>query len=326
MKFGLTYDLRSDYLKQGYSSEQAAEFDTEETIEGIENAIRACGHKTERIGHIKNLTQKLSEKKSWDIIFNIAEGCLGTSREAQVPALLEAYNLPYTFSDPVSLAVTHNKSIAKAIIKNSGLATPDFFLLENPGALESVFLSFPLFAKPAAEGTGKGISAASKINNKHELQTVCIDLLKKFRQPVLIEEFLPGREFTVGIIGNKNPEVIGVMEVLYNSVGQKIYGYETKKNYLDLVTYKLIEGELAEKCSNLSIRAYQALGCRDAARADLRLDKNGEPSFMEINALPGLNPVDSDLPIMAKLAGIDYNSLIKKIILEAAGRYPQLKG
>ena len=155
MRIGLTYDLRSEYLAMGYSEEATAEFDREETVDGIESALQRLGHATERIGHIRRLVERLAEGRRWDLVFNIAEGLNGIGREAQVPALLDAYGIPYTFSDPLVLGVCLHKGLTKLVVRDAGVPTPDFALVERPEDLARVGLPFPVFAKPVAEGTGK---------------------------------------------------------------------------------------------------------------------------------------------------------------------------
>ena len=317
MLIGLTYDLRSEYLKMGYSAEETAEFDIEDTVIAIENALQELGFKTDRIGHIKQLTNRLLNGDSWDLVFNIAEGLNGIGRESQVPAILDAYNIPYTFSDPLVLSLSLHKGMTKRIIRDLGIPTPNFYVIDNLEEINNINLSYPLFAKPVAEGTGKGITADSRINDKHQLLEVSNKLLNRFKQPILIEEYLPGREFTVGIIGTgKKAKVIGkVMEVKFLKGAQSdIYSYYNKANYEDIISYDLIEDELAEKIKSLAIAAWQGLLCRDGGRIDIRCDKNDSPHFLEVNPLAGLNPIHSDLPIMCRLSGIPYKTLIKEIL------------
>ena len=202
MTIGLTYDLRHDYLAAGYSQEETAEFDRVDTIEGIESALQALGHETERIGNVKSLVGRLAAGERWDMVFNICEGMFGMGREAQVPALLDAYEIPYTFSDPLILALTLDKGMTKTVVRSVGVPTPDFAVVAAPEDVAAVDLPFPLFAKPVAEGTGKGIDARSKVDSPQQLAAVCRELLAKFSQPVLVETYLPGREFTVGIVGS----------------------------------------------------------------------------------------------------------------------------
>jgi len=195
MLVGITYDLKSDYLAEGYSEEEAAEFDKEETIAGIEQALTNLGYQAVRIGNVKSLLGKLTKGERWDLVFNICEGLHGIGREAQVPALLDIYQIPYVFSDPMVLALALHKGMTKHILRDLGIPTPDFYLVQSPDDIEKVKLPYPLFAKPVAEGTGKGINANSKINNASGLKQTCLELLQKYHQDVLVETFLPGREF-----------------------------------------------------------------------------------------------------------------------------------
>ena len=201
MRVGLTFDLRDAYLEAGFSEVETAEFDRADTIESIENALRELGYQVDRIGNVKQLAARLVAGHRWDLVFNICEGMYGIGREAQVPALLDAYRIPYVFSDTLVCALTLHKGMTKDVVRAAGVATPDYAVVSEPSGVKSVNLAYPLFAKPIAEGTGKGISANSKITTPAELQRVCRQLLKEHRQPVLVERFLPGREFTVGILG-----------------------------------------------------------------------------------------------------------------------------
>lgn len=327
MEIGLTYDLRQDYLDMGYSEEETAEFDKESTIEGIEKALRALGHKTKRIGHVKNLIKALANGEKWDLVFNIAEGMFGMAREAQVPALLDAFEIPYVFSDAFTLAVTLDKGLTKTIIRNSGIPTADFFVLKNIEGINKINLPYPLFAKPIAEGTGKGINANSKITSKEQLKEVCEKLLKEFKQPVLIETFLSGDEFTVGITGTgENAKVVAVMEIILGEKAEaEIYSYSNKDNYEDRVSYKLASKENAKKCEEVALAAWHTLGCRDGGRVDVRMDAEGVANFIEVNPLAGLNYMTSDLPIMCRLKGIDFNDLIKEIVTSAQKRVENAK-
>lgn len=322
MKIGLTYDLRQDYLDMGYGEEETAEFDKESTVEGIENALHSLGYETERIGHVKNLVNALAEGKKWELVFNIAEGMFGLTREAQVPALLEAYEIPYVFSDAYTLTVSLDKGLTKNIVRNFGVKTADYFVLKDIQDIEKVNLPYPLFAKPIAEGTGKGINANSKITDKEQLKSVCENLLTEFKQPVLIETFLSGDEFTVGIVGTgEDAKVVAVMEIILGDKAEaEIYSYSNKDNYEDRVEYKLASTENAKKCEEVALAAWKVLGCRDGGRVDVRMDANGVANFIEVNPLAGLNYITSDLPIMCGLKGICFNDLIKGIVTSALKR------
>jgi D-alanine-D-alanine ligase len=324
MRVGLTYDLRSEYLKEGYSEEETAEFDKEDTILGIEKGVKSLGLETERIGNIKQLVKKLAAGKRWDIVFNIAEGMHGIGREAQVPAILDAYQVPYVFSDPMVLSLTLHKGMTKRIIRDLGLPTPEFAVVVKEEDIDKIKLAYPLFAKPVAEGTGKGITSNSKINNKKELAKSCKSILQKYKQPVLVETFLPGREFTIGIIGNGNEaKVIGGMEIILGELAeQDIYSFYNKENYENLVKYeKLSDPLVLEQCSHLALKIWHGLGCNDGGRIDLRMDAKGIINFIEINPLAGLRPVHSDLVILAEMNGIGHNQLIVMIIEAALKRH-----
>ena len=321
MNIGLTYDLRSDYLIQGYSMEETAEFDKESTIAGIEQAIQQAGHVTVRIGNSKTLMEKLMAGERWDMVFNIAEGLYGAGRESVVPALLDTYKIPYTFSGPATLACSLNKAFAKRIIRDSGIATPPFSVVYSLKDVDNIDLEYPLFAKPVSEGTGKGIDRNSLIRTEKELQEVCARLLSDFDQPVLVEEYLPGREFTVGVIGNRDEAwVPGAMEILYLEKGEGIYSYENKENFEDIVKYIRVEGEMLQACKDVALGAWKSLNCFDGGRVDVRIDRHGNMSFIEVNPLAGLNPLISDLPILCRLNGMDYQQLIDAILVSAIKR------
>ncbi len=327
MNIGLTYDLRQDYLDLGYGEEETAEFDRESTIQAIESTLQKLGHTTNRIGNIWNLTKRLAQNHRWDLVFNIAEGLRGIGREAQVPALLEAYNIPYTFSDPFILALTLHKGMTKRVLRDCAVPTADFVEIYNLKNVQKVSLPFPLFAKPIAEGTGKGINEYSKIDNHKDLIGVCEYLLHTFHQPVLVETFLPGREFTVGIIGTgANARSVGTVEViLKDNAEQNAYSYVNKERCEEFVVYQPAKNFTAQKAEKIALDAWRVLGCRDAGRVDLRSDENGTPHLMELNPLAGLHPEHSDLPIICTLHGISYAELFQMILDSVIERYPALK-
>ena len=322
MSIEITYDLREDYLAKGLSEEETAEFDRDETIQAIQQCLQDLGCETDRIGNIKNLTRRLVAGDRWEMVFNIAEGFKGFGREAQVPALLEAYDIPYTFSDPMVLSLTLHKGVVKRVVRDLGVPTPDFYVIEKESDVAKVDLSFPIFAKPVAEVTGKGINAASKTWNQSQLISVCTRLLTTYKQPVLIETFLPGREFTVGIIGSGTDAVaIGVLEVILRENAEPdVYSYLNKERYEDSVEYLLANDAMAEKAKEVALAVWRGLGCRDAGRVDLRADADGMLNFMEVNPLPGLHPQHSDLCIIAHRVGMAYRALIEAIIYSAITR------
>jgi D-alanine-D-alanine ligase len=303
----------------GFTPEEAAEFDEPETIDGVSHALQTLGHEVIKIGHVRSLLDRLGRGERWDLVFNICEGTGGLSREARVPAILDVYEIPYVFSDPLAMSLTLHKGLAKRVVRDLGIPTAPFYLVNQPGDISGIDLPFPLFVKPVAEGTGKGIGADSKVWNQEQLSGVCKQRLEKFRQPVLVERFLPGRELTVGIVGSgQRARVIGMMEVLYKeNEATGIYSLENKARYEEFIHYRVPEKEVYKDCEKVALDSWAGLGCVDGGRVDLRLDEYGIPNFMEVNPLPGLHPEHSDLPILAKLAGIGFNELIGMILGEA---------
>jgi D-alanine-D-alanine ligase len=325
MLIGLTYDLRSEYLAEGLDEDETAEFDSECTIEAIEEALRAFGHDTERIGNARKLMAAVVSGRRWDMVFNIAEGLDGIAREAQVPAILDLYRIPYTFSDPMVLSLTLNKAMTKRVIRDAGLSTAPFIEVA-PGDDElNVSFEPPYFVKPVAEGTGKGVSIRSIVTRIEDLETVCSQLIDRYRQPVIVERYLSGREFTVGIVGTgRQAEVIGTIEVILKTEAEQgAYSYANKARFQELVEYRLVDPlaePLGSEVETLALVAYRVLGCRDAGRVDIRCDGDEVPHFIEINPLAGIHPEHSDLPIICSRRGIPYRSLIERILASAVGR------
>jgi D-alanine-D-alanine ligase len=325
MRVGMTYDLRAEYLAAGFGEEETAEFDRPDTVEAIELALKALGHEPDRIGHVRQLVDRLARGDRWDLVFNFAEGMFGIGREAQVPAVLDAYQIPYTFSDPLVMSLSLHKGMTKQVVREAGIPTPDFAVVRDLGDLEHVDLPFPVFAKPVAEGTGKGINAASKIRDREGLLEICRGLLERYRQPVLVERFLPGREMTVGIWGTgPKAEVLGTMEIVLTPAAEaEVYSYVNKERSEELVQYRLVsadDGEEVARAEAIALGAWRVLGCRDAGRVDLRSDENGRPQFLEVNPLAGLHPQHSDLPMLCTAQGIPYQRLIERIVESAATR------
>jgi D-alanine-D-alanine ligase len=324
LSIGLCYDLKEDYLEAGFAPEDVLEFDSEDTIVGLGDALVGLGHTVERIGRGQELARRLVGGERWDLIFNICEGVWGRSREAQVPALCELFDQPYTFADPLTCAVTLDKAAAKRIVRDHGLPTAAFAVVGTPEEADAVDLAVPLFLKPLAEGSSKGVSPHSLARSRDGLATACRAMLAQYRQPVLVEAFLPGREVTVGIVGyGANATVVGVMEVSFTAQAEAAaYTALNKEEYLERVAYRLLgDDPLAEHARGLALAIFAVLGCRDAARVDLRCDAGGRLHFLEVNPLPGINHVRSDLPIMARLAGVPYRELIGAIVDSARGRY-----
>jgi len=321
MRIGLTYDLRSWYLGRGYTMDETAEFDKEETVAALEDVLKRLGYETERIGNIFELVEKLAAGRKWDMVFNIAEGLYGDGRESVVPALLDQYRIPYVFSGPVVMGVSLNKYLARLVVEAAGVpVSPGIIAVTVRDIDNASSLTYPLFVKPVAEGTGKGITTRSVVHDKETLVALVTELLEKYNQPVLIEEYLPGREFTVGVTGSgTDVTVIGGMEVICKD--NLPYSVEVKENYQDIVKYLLIDDSCKDECHAVALASWRALNAVDACRVDMKADRNGRICFIEANPLAGLNPVHSDLPILSRFNGVEYDSLMEMIMNSAKRRY-----
>jgi D-alanine-D-alanine ligase len=321
MHIGLTFDLRSEYLAAGYGEEETAEFDQIGTIEAIDAALGELGYTTDRIGHARNLIERLARGDRWDLVFNICEGLHGLGREAQVPAILDVYDIPYTFADPAVLCVCLDKALTKTVIRAAGVPTPDWLVVHKPADVDRCDVSFPVIAKPLAEGTGKGIDATSKIQDGTMLRQVCARLLAQYHQPVLVEEFLPGREFTVGVIGEgSDAEAIGTLEiVLHDDAEPDVYSYVNKEHCERLCEFGYVQpsDKIVADAERIAVAAWRAVGGRDTGRIDLRCDAARNPQIMEINPLAGLHPTHSDLPMIWTATGREYIELIEQIMESA---------
>src|SRR5262245_31421229 len=330
MRIGLTYDLRQEYLAAGFTEDETAEFDRAETVEHIESALRQLGHTTDRIGHARSLITRLAAGDEWDLVFNIAEGLSGIAREAQVPAILDVYGIAYTFSDPLVMALTLHKGLTKTVVQAHGVPTPRFTVVQSPADIDTIDLPFPLFAKPLAEGTSKGISDESKVDDRAKLRAACERLLVTYHQPVLVEAYLPGREFTVGITGTGDrADAIGTLEVVLLAGAQShAYSLVNKERCEEFVEYRVGQAKSDQQVRDaeaVALRAWRVLGCRDAGRVDLRCDAHGQPSFLEVNPLAGLHAEHSDLPILARMIGMPYVEIIRRIVNSAQPRGEEAK-
>jgi len=322
MRIGLTYDLRDAYLAEGYGEEETAEFDRAETIDEIDAALQRNGHTTDRIGHVRQLAARLTRGDRWDLAFNIAEGLRGYGREAQVPALLEAFEIPYTFSDPLVSALSLHKGLTKRVLRDLGVPTPAFCEVAVSEDVARVELPYPLFVKPIAEGTAKGIDGRSMVSDRRQLERACGRILTEFQQPALVETYLPGREFTVGILGTGSAaRAVGTLEIeLLDSAEPFSYTYVNKERCEELCRYPLAPKEWAGPAEEIALAAWRGLGCRDGGRVDLRAGTDGRLYVMELNPLPGLHPSHSDLPMICTAVGMPYTQLIGEIVASASER------
>jgi D-alanine-D-alanine ligase len=320
MKVGLTYDLRSWYLDRGYSMEDTAEFDKQDTVDALASALQCMGFETEPVGNCFQLIEALSAGKKWDLVFNIAEGLYGDGRESVVPAILDQYKIPYVFSGPVILGVSLNKYLTRLIVSAAGVPVSPGMLISSKDDIDKCDLEYPLFIKPVSEGTGKGINEKSLVHNPAELREMAEWILSRFNQPALVEEYLPGREFTVGVIGEgKDAVAIGGMEI--ECKDKLPYSVEFKENYQLFCKYSPIDSDLAEECKKVAIDVWKAIGGVDAGRVDLKADRNGRINFIEVNPLAGLHPVHSDLPILSRMSGINYQTLMEMIMKASLKRH-----
>lgn len=319
-----------------------ADYDHIETIRKIQAAIETDGHKTEFIMADQNLPYELKKYKP-DICFNIAEGLGGDAREAQAPALLEMLKIPYTASRVLTNAIALDKTLTKRLWRDRHLPVApfqEFNIGDEPLRHE---LNFPLFVKPAREGTGMGVDMRARVENETELRERVLYIIHSYKQPALVETYLPGREFTVGQIGRPDAALFGrhpewyaadgfhrfpIMEVdSARAATPGIYSHEAKSHLLGEVGAPqylcpaAVDPELGKKLHYLALRGHNILGALDVSRVDIRLDSEGQPRLIEINPLPGLTPGYSDICIQAEADGISYEDLILEILYLAAGRW-----
>ncbi|OGO45557.1 MAG: D-alanine--D-alanine ligase [Chloroflexi bacterium RBG_16_60_22] len=329
MRLGLAFDLKSAVPDDHAGDDALEEYDSPETVAVISDAIAAMGHSVVRLGGGTQFLDNIRREKV-DFVFNIAEGRgRQRSREAQVPAALEMLDIPYTGSDPLTLAVSLDKPVTKKLAAAEGVGTPGWRLIADAEELERTSwegLSFPVIIKPACEGSSKGIRLTSLAENTRQAGDEVKRVLEIYRQPAMVEEFIDGDEVTVGIVGNAPPRIVGVMRVRpRRKNGRFIYSLEVKRDYVNLVDYecpaRLGRRTLARLEAD-SLKVFKALGCRDFARVDFRVAADGTPYFIEINPLPGLGTY-SDLIIMALKMGWTHQGLIGAVLDAALARYPQ---
>ncbi|WP_415835585.1 D-alanine--D-alanine ligase family protein, partial [Corallococcus soli] len=305
-----------------------AEYDSPNTLQAIREAIASWGHEVIDLEATAELPTVLSSTPL-DIVFNIAEGFKGRNRESQVPAMLELLDIPYTGSDPATLSLALDKALAKKIVRQAGILTPNFQLMvTGKERLNKEFTSFPLIVKPVAEGSSKGVVTKSVCYSETELRDVVKEIAGKYQQPALIEEYIGGREFTVGLLGERRPRVLPPMEIVFLDKAEKnpVYSFQHKLDWTDRIRYDVpakLEPSLLEKLRTAARNSFMALGCRDVARIDFRMDDKGRIYFIECNPLPGLTPGWSDLVLIAQGSGMDYRTLIGEIMAPAIRRYKE---
>lgn len=322
---GLTYDLKTDYqFKKDDPSDANAEFDHPTTIDVIAEAIESRGYQVKRIGNAANLLGDLRQP-GVDMVFNISEGLFGRNRESQVPILLEMAGIPFVGSDALTLGLTLDKIMAKKIFIASGIPTPRFFEIKDAQEISGKdHLRFPLIVKPRFEGSSKGLSESSRVENKDDLKKQAEFIIKTYKQPALVEEFIRGEEFTVAIIGNENPEVMPIVQIKIDGklkLNDRFYTFaRITSDRLEYICPARIEQALKKKISELALKAYQAVECRDFGRVDFRVDNEGNIYVLEINPLPSLSTEDVFL-LIAKTIGISYEEIIGKVLDSAFKRH-----
>ncbi|HSD86317.1 MAG TPA: ATP-grasp domain-containing protein [Kofleriaceae bacterium] len=324
IRVGFTYNV-----KRVATGDDEAEWDPPETIIAIANALARQGHIVVHLEATPDLPRVLAEADV-DLIFNIAEGVEGRNREAQVPALCELLGIPYTGSDSATLAIALDKALGKKVLLQHDILTPRFQLMESARERVSPDMKYPLIVKPNAEGSSKGINATSIVDNEDDLRAAVKACVERYRQPALVEEYISGREFTVGLLGDKRPRVLPPMEIKFKKKDnpRPVYDYAVKQEWEEYVYYecpaKLTEAE--QKAMEKIARAtFWALDCRDVARVDLRMDADGRIYVLEVNPLPGLTPDYSDLVLIAKACGMEYDQLIAEIMTGGLRRLREKK-
>lgn len=321
---GLTYDVRQEYVfKEGDPPDANAEFDHKDTITEIEKALVKGGYRVVRIGNVDSLLKNLDILKV-DIVFNLAEGLSGRNRESQVPVILETKGIPFVGSDGLTLGISLDKLLTKKLLIAEGIPTPRFLEIKDITAVNGFDLNFPLFVKPRYEGSSKGISKDSLTRNTESMKRRADWVIKTYKQPALVEEFIAGEEFTVAILGNKHPEVMPPVQISINgklNLGEMFYTFgHVHSSSLKYICPAKISKTLRKKIEEVALKSYQALECCDFARIDIRVSEKGVPFVLEINPLPSLSLADV-FPLIGRQLGIGYNGMLYRILNHALERY-----
>ncbi len=328
LRVGFAFNVKRVKPTADGAEDREAEYDSPTTLQAIREAIASYGHEVIDLEATPDLPLLLGATPV-DVVFNIAEGFRGRNRESQVPAILELLDIPYTGSDPATLALALDKGLAKKVVRAAGIDTPNFQLMTTGRErLDRQFTRWPLMVKPVAEGSSKGVVKKSVCHSETELREVVRELVERYQQPALIEEYVGGREFTVGLLGERRPKVLPVMEIVFTDKSDPtpIYKFEDKLEANDRIRYEVpakLEPAQVERIRAAARGAFIALGCRDVARIDFRMDETGRIYFLECNPLPGLTPGWSDLVLIAQGEGMDYRTLIGEILSGAINRYKE---
>jgi D-alanine-D-alanine ligase len=327
LRVGFTFNVKRIKPEIDGRKDEEAEYDAPSTIQAVREAIVAAGHDVIDLEATSELPNVLAATPV-DLVFNMAEGIKGRNREAVVPALLELLDIPYSGSDPAALSIALDKALAKRIVRQHGIPTPNFVTLQTgKERLPRELMKFPLIVKPVAEGSSKGVHHTSVVETEAELREAAREMIAKYDQPALVETYVAGREFTVGLLGERRPKVLPPMEVVFLAPGKHpVYSFEFKQDWSSKIRYDVpanLEPGQLRALERAARECFIALGCRDVARVDFRMDEQGKVYFLECNPLPGLTPGWSDLVLIAKAAGIEYNALIAEILSGAIRRYKE---
>lgn len=330
MKIALTYNLKEkDETKP---PDYFSEFDSQETVNAIACALQRKGNDVHPVNAGRTDLFAYFKKNKVDIVFNIAEGESGKFRESEIPAILDYLNIPYTGSNTFALALALNKALTKKILKADNIPTPAFQVFENADERLNPSLKFPLIVKPNCEGSAKGINSSNVVTAEDGLFKKIREITAAYKQEALVEEFIDGKELTVGILENGKTTVLPILEIDFSSCaksGEYFYSWRMKEfqgnSELGLVpTFHCpgrLDKETERRVKEIALKTHQAVGCRDISRTDIRLDKNNVPYVLEINPLPGLDPKESNFPVMAYAAGMKYEELIDSILMSAKERF-----
>ena len=304
-------DLSVSPRMDDFPEDFGAEYEDRRTIKALLVAIASGGHDAAGLALDSDFPQKITMLGP-DLVFNIAEGIRGSSRESLVPAWLEQLDIPYTGSDGLALAISLDKALTKTLAASVGVRTSPFRRIRDEAELFAMNLPFPLFVKPNAEGSSMGINGTSLVRTPEGLITQVRHILQTYREDCLVEVFVPGREFCVGILGNDPPQPLPIAEV---RTAAAFYTYEDKsQHHKELICPADIPDSMAEQMQAMSLAVFDTLRCSDLARVDFKLDETGQPVFLEINPLPGLSPFYSIFPLQASAGGIGYEELIGRIM------------
>lgn len=328
LRVGFTFNVKRVAAHSPDDDDSEAEYDSPKTLQAIREAIASFGHEVVDLEANSELPAKLATVPV-DIVFNIAEGLKGRNRESQVPAMLELLDIPYTGSDPAALSIALDKGLAKRMVREAGILTPAYMLMTTGNErIPKELNRFPLIVKPVAEGSSKGVMPKSVVKTEAELRASAKEMAQRYRQPALVEEYISGREFTVGLLGERRPRLLPPMEIVFvdkNDVNP-VYSFEHKLDWTNRIKYetpaKLDFSQLRDM-EKAARAVFGALGCRDVARIDFRMDASGRIYFLECNPLPGLTPGWSDLCLISTAAGMDYRTLIGEILSGAIRRYKE---